>query len=145
MPFSRALFSNCKSGSALHKTKKQGHGFEKFQVRMSVQRFFTSIFLQSKISNCGCADSFVSKAGIDSRFGKHVPFRPVCFLRNESNSSFCSIFRPTIFREVLGIEFLSAGFGIFFGIRKITLGLACFFITKLGRYTHLFLALPVKS
>ena len=95
MPISKAFFSKRESGSALHKTKKRGHGhgLEKFQARMSVQKFLTSIFLQSKISNCGIADSFASMGVIDSRFGKYVPFRPVSFFRNESKSSFCRIFR----------------------------------------------------
>ena len=88
---------------------------------MSVQIFPKSIFLESKTSNCEIAESFGSMAGIDSRFGKHAPFfRPVSSFRNESNSSFCNIFRPTMLRKVLGIEMRPPCFDILFEFMEIS-------------------------
>ena len=119
-PLSMAFFSNTESAIALHRTNKHGDEVEHFHAWMSVQIFPKSIFLQSKTSNFGSAESFSSMAGIDSRFGKHVPFRPISSFRNESNSSFCSIFRPTMFTGALGIALGPDCFDILFELMEIS-------------------------
>ena len=117
MPLSTAFFSSSKSASTLHKTKKHWEEFEQLHSGIKVQRFFISTFLQSKMSNCEYADLYESKGVIDSGFGKQVPLIPVSLFRNESKSSFCSIFRPTMLRKPSGIELRPACFAMLFYTR----------------------------